>query len=84
MNEPFETSFLYEIEDDVWMTLTVTGTRAQMFPETKATMYDPGLPAEGGEIEIDNISGIGRDLTPEQQEDLKSDTRFLIAVESTL
>ncbi len=78
--EKFDVEFLYEIADNFFLKLRVTGTVTPWLPEVKATMGDPGSPAEGREIDIENIAGVGANLPQRQQEQLKNDERFVAAV----
>ena len=80
MNTPFEVSFTYEIEEGVSMPLRVTGRRTPWIPEVKATMGDPGAPAEGHELEDLKVF-CGARLPPMLENMLLADEQFIEAVE---
>lgn len=83
MSQRFEVNLTWEIEDDVFIPLSVRGRQQARLPAIRPAWNEPGAPAEGGELEDLKVFS-GARLDPRHEAKLLADDSFMMAVEAAI
>lgn len=79
----FEVAITWEIEDDIFIPLRVTGIKQPVIPSIRRGHPDFWSPAEGGEIEDIKVYS-GARLLPALEARLLADEAFIRAVDASI